>query len=194
MPRALSHAVVLTDDLDATLRFLGEIAKIAPVSDVSEGAPEDYSLVFGWPLEQAATRSAFVGEGAGMLEVVEIPAALRGTVAPGVRLLAVANRDVAATADTASAAGFEVRGPLTVTERGGARRDDRGSGGRRDSVRADPVRLIASRPGLSNDHPSVVPRIPRTPDGCSPGGVERDRVRRGRSPGSGRARSAAGSR
>jgi len=118
MPRALSHAVVLTDDLDVTLRFLDEIAKVSRVGEVSEGAPEDYSLVFGWPLEQAATRSAFVGEGAGMLEVVEIPVGLRGTVAPGVRLLAVANRDVAATAEAASAAGFDVRGPLTVTSAG----------------------------------------------------------------------------
>ena len=58
MPRALSHAVVLTDDLDVTLQFLGEIAKVAPVSPVTDGAPEDYSLVFGWPLEQAATRYA----------------------------------------------------------------------------------------------------------------------------------------
>jgi hypothetical protein len=118
MPRALSHAVVLTDDLDVTLRFLGDIAKVSPVSPVTEGAPDDYALVFGWPLDQAATRSAFVGEGAGMLEVVEIPVALRGAVTPGVRLLAVANRDVAATADAAAAAGFDVRGPLTVTSAG----------------------------------------------------------------------------
>jgi hypothetical protein len=118
MPRALSHAVVLTDDLDVTLKFLSEIAKVAPVSEVSEGAPADYSLVFGWPLEEAATRSAFVGEGAGMLEVVEIPAALRGTVAPCVRLLAVANRDVAATVAAAQSAGFDVRGPLRVTSAG----------------------------------------------------------------------------
>lgn len=118
MPRAVSHAVVLSDDLDATLRFLSEIANVSPVSPVSEGAPEDYALVFGWPLEQAATRSAFVGEGAGMLEVVEIPPALRGTVGPGVRLLAVANRDVAGTAETARDAAFVVRGPLTVTSAG----------------------------------------------------------------------------
>ena len=111
------------------------------MSEVSEGAPEDYSLVFGWPLEQAATRSAFVGEGAGMLEVVEIPAALRGTVAPGVRLLAVANRDVAATADAAQRCG--VRRPRAAHghERGGARRDDRRGGRGRGPVRADPVRL-----------------------------------------------------
>lgn len=118
MPRALSHAVVLTDDLDATLRFLGDVARVSPVSAATEGAPEDYALVFGWPVEQAATRSAFVGEGAGMLEVVEIPVALRGTVAPGVRLLAVAHRDAHAAADAAVAAGFDVRGPLTVTSAG----------------------------------------------------------------------------
>jgi catechol 2,3-dioxygenase-like lactoylglutathione lyase family enzyme len=118
MPRALSHAVVLTDDLEATLRFVADVAKISPVSPVTEGAPDDYSLVFGWPLEQAATRSAFVGEGAGMLEVVEIPAPLRGTVAPGVRLLAVANRDAAAGAEAARDAGFDVRGPLRVTSAG----------------------------------------------------------------------------
>jgi|SRR5215207_535298 len=118
MPRALSHAVVLTDDLDATIRFLRDVANVSPVSAVTAGAPEDYSLVFGWPLEQAATRSAFVGEGTGMLEVVEIPMPLRGTIAPGVRLLAVANRDTAAAVDAARDAGFDVRGPLTVTSAG----------------------------------------------------------------------------
>jgi catechol 2,3-dioxygenase-like lactoylglutathione lyase family enzyme len=118
MPRAISHAVVLTDDLDESLRFLAEVANLAPASKVTAGAPQDYSLVFGWPVEQAATRSAFVGEGAGMLEVVEIPSPLRATVAPGVRLLAIANRDVAAASDAAREAGFDVRGPLTVTSAG----------------------------------------------------------------------------
>jgi catechol 2,3-dioxygenase-like lactoylglutathione lyase family enzyme len=117
MPRALSHVVVLTDDLDTTLRFFAEVANVAPVREVT-GAPEEYALVFGWPVEQAASRGAFVGEGPGMLELVEIPAALRGSVSPGVRLLAVANRDVAATARAAADAGFEVRGPLTVESAG----------------------------------------------------------------------------
>ena len=118
MPRALSHAVVLTDDLDATLRFLGDVARLAPITPPTEGAPHDYALVFGWPIDDAATRSAFAGEGAGMLEVVEIPEALRGSVVPGVRLLAVANRDTAVAAAAARDAGFEVRGPLTVESAG----------------------------------------------------------------------------
>jgi hypothetical protein len=118
MPRALSHVVVLTDDLDLTVRFLSDVANVGPVSAVTEGAPEDYALVFGWAIEQAATRNVFVGEGPGMLEIVEIPAALRGTIAPGARLLAVANRDTASATDAARAAGFDVRGPLTVTSAG----------------------------------------------------------------------------
>jgi len=117
MPRALSHVVVLTDDLDATLRFLADVANVAPIREVT-GAPEEYSLVFGWPVEQAASRGAFVGEGPGMVEVVEIPSALRGTVAPGARLLAVANRDVAVASRVATDAGFEVRGPLSVASAG----------------------------------------------------------------------------
>jgi catechol 2,3-dioxygenase-like lactoylglutathione lyase family enzyme len=118
MPRALSHVVVLTDDLDATVRFLTDVANVSPVSPITAGAPEDYALVFGWPLELAATRSTFVGEGQGMLEVVEIPAALRSSVTPGARLLAVANRDATAAAAVARAGDFEVRGPLTVTSAG----------------------------------------------------------------------------
>ena len=74
--------------------------------------------MFGWPVEQADSRGAFVGEGAGMLELVEIPVALRGIVAPGVRFLAVANRDVVTTAQEATEAGFEVRGPIAVTSAG----------------------------------------------------------------------------
>jgi catechol 2,3-dioxygenase-like lactoylglutathione lyase family enzyme len=119
MPKTLSHVVVLTADLDETLRFLTEVAKVAPVQRIDDGDPRDYSTIFGWPLELAATRGAFVGEGTGMLEVVEIPPALRDEVTPGARLLAVANRDVPATADAASAAGFEVRGPFTATGAGG---------------------------------------------------------------------------
>ena len=117
MPRALSHAVVLTDDLDETLRFLTEVANLSPARHIA-GASEDYSTIFGWPIEQAATRGAFVGEGAGMLEVVEIPVALRDTVTPGVRFLAVANRDVVSAADAAATAGFAVRGPLSATSAG----------------------------------------------------------------------------
>jgi catechol 2,3-dioxygenase-like lactoylglutathione lyase family enzyme len=114
MPTALSHVVVLTDDLDALLHFLTGVAKLRPVAHY-ETVAEDVEALFGWPLEHGVARGAFVGEGPGALDVLEIPAALRDTVHPGVRLLAVANRDAEAARDAATAAGFPARGPFTTT-------------------------------------------------------------------------------
>ena len=114
MPTALSHVVVLTDDLDALLRFLTQVAKLRPVARY-ETVPADVEALFGWPVEHGVAQGAFVGEGPGSVDVLEIPEALRGTVAPGVRLLAVANRDAGAALDAATAAGFEARGPFTAT-------------------------------------------------------------------------------
>jgi hypothetical protein len=56
-----------------------------------------------------------VGEGPGSIDVLEIPASLRDDVRPGVRLLAVVNRDAAAAGEAAGAAGYEVRGPFRTT-------------------------------------------------------------------------------
>lgn len=120
MPSSLSHVVVLTDDLDAILRFLTDVARLRPVAPYETRA-EDVHALFGWPLEHSACRGAFVGEGPGGLDVLEIPSALRATVTPGVRLLAVANRDAIAARDAATAAGFTARGPFTtVTATGGS--------------------------------------------------------------------------
>jgi catechol 2,3-dioxygenase-like lactoylglutathione lyase family enzyme len=114
MPKALSHVVVLTDDLDAMLHFLTDVANLRPVAPY-ETQPADVHALFGWPLEHGRARGVFVGEGAGSLDVLEIPAALRDTVQPGVRLLAVPNRDATAAADAARHAGFVARGPFTTT-------------------------------------------------------------------------------
>jgi hypothetical protein len=61
-----------------------------------------------------------VGEGPGGVDVLEIPGPLRDTVRPGVRLLAVVNRDAAAAGEAAAAAGFDVRGPFHTTAATGA--------------------------------------------------------------------------
>jgi catechol 2,3-dioxygenase-like lactoylglutathione lyase family enzyme len=114
MPSSLTHVVVLTDDLDAVLRFMTDVAKLRPVAPYVTQA-EDVHALFGWPLEHSQARGAFVGDGPGSVDVLEIPAALRATVQPGVRLLAVANRDAAAAAAAATAAGFAARGPFTAT-------------------------------------------------------------------------------
>lgn len=114
MPKSLSHVVVLTNDLPAVLRFLAEVANVQPVQPY-ETVPEDVHALFGWPLEHSRAVGAFVGTGPGALDVLEIPEALRGSVQPGVRLLAVANRDAAAARDSAASAGFEARGPFSAT-------------------------------------------------------------------------------
>ena len=114
MPSSLSHVVVFTDDLDAMLRFLDEVARIRVINRY-ETEPEDVHSLFGWPLEHSRARGAFVGEGPGSLDLLEIPDALRGLVVPGVRLLAVVNRDTKAAATQAAEAGFGVRGPFDTT-------------------------------------------------------------------------------
>ena len=119
MPKSLSHVVVFTDDLDDLVRFLTDVARVTGVAPYRT-EPEDTNQLFGWPVEHGAARGAFVGEGPGGIDVLEIPEALRDTVRPGVRLLAVVNRDAAGAGEAASAAGFAVRGPFQTTAATGA--------------------------------------------------------------------------
>ena len=120
MPKSLSHVVVFTDDLDAMLRFLTDVARLSPVNRY-EAQATDVNALFGWDLDDGTgARAAFVGEGPGGVDLVEIPPSVRGTVQPGVRLLAVVNRDAAAAGATAEAAGFDVRGPFQTTAATGA--------------------------------------------------------------------------
>jgi hypothetical protein len=114
MPKSLSHVVVLTNELDEVLRFVAEVANLGPVEPY-ETEPADVAALFGWPIEHGRARGAFVGQGPGALDVLEIPAALRATVQPGVRLLAIANRDARAARDAATAAGFVAHGPFSAT-------------------------------------------------------------------------------
>jgi catechol 2,3-dioxygenase-like lactoylglutathione lyase family enzyme len=114
VPKSLSHVVVFTDDLDAVVGFLTGIAQVPAVSPY-EVAPEDTHALFGWPLDLPPAKGAFVGEGAGSIDVLEIPDALRDTVPTGVRLLAVTNRDAAAAGVVAADAGYDVRGPFRTT-------------------------------------------------------------------------------
>jgi hypothetical protein len=112
MPKSLSHVVVFTDDLEDMLRFVTEVAK---VTTVNRYETEDVSTLFGWPADLGAAKGAFVGDGPGGLDILEIPAELRNEVKPGVRLLAVVNRDVTAAGEEAKSAGFPVRGPFQTT-------------------------------------------------------------------------------
>ncbi len=119
MPKSLSHVVMFTDDLDGVIAFLTETARVSPVS-YYETEPDDIAALFGWPVEHGRVRGAFVGEGAGSLDLLEIPSALRDSVKPGVRLLAIVNRDATAAGAAARERGLAVRGPFNTTATTGA--------------------------------------------------------------------------
>ncbi|MCU1487218.1 MAG: hypothetical protein JWN67_3964 [Actinomycetia bacterium] len=108
--------VVLTEDLDAVVSFLTDVARITDVTPY-EAEAADLAALFGW---SSGARGAFVGDGPGSIDVLEIPESERGTVAPGVRLLAVVNRDIGAAGAAAAGAGHEVRGPFHTTAATGA--------------------------------------------------------------------------
>jgi Glyoxalase/Bleomycin resistance protein/Dioxygenase superfamily len=114
MPRALSHTVVLTDDIDEALRLCTEVANLSPVGRY-EVAADIAERLFGWTGLTGPVAAAFVGESPGGLDLIQIPAHLERDVTPGLRLLAIANRDASAAAEQAAAAGFTVRGPLAST-------------------------------------------------------------------------------
>ncbi len=106
MPKGIFHAVLLTDDLEGTIRFLTEVCSIGPVQRYMPPA-DQLAATFGWPVETGSTEAAIVGQGPGMLEIIAIPPAVRATTEPGVRLLAIATNDIEGRAEAAQAAGFE---------------------------------------------------------------------------------------
>ena len=120
MPKSITHAVVLTDDFEGSIKFLNEICGLKPVSRYTP-APTDLAATLGWPAEHAETEAAIVGEGPGSLDLVAIPPSLLGKVAPGVALLAVPTGDVDGRAEQARAAGFDVQPSRTATGEGGVR-------------------------------------------------------------------------
>jgi catechol 2,3-dioxygenase-like lactoylglutathione lyase family enzyme len=105
MPKGIFHAVVLTDDLEGSIRFLHDVSGINPIRHYIP-EPDQLSAAFGWPTN-VRTQAAIVGEGPGMMELIEIPHPLRDEVRPGVSLLAVATGDVDRRVEAARAAGFD---------------------------------------------------------------------------------------
>ncbi len=119
MPKGIFHAVVATDDLDASLRFLVDVCGIGPVRRYSTPGSA-LSSVLGWPAGDYIADAAIVGQPPGMLDVVEVPASLRGAVTPGVALLAIATPDVAGRVAAAREAGFSPLEPRTVVDADGS--------------------------------------------------------------------------
>ena len=113
MPKGIVKAVVLVDDLDAAVQFLSGTARLGPVVPY-ESTGEQAAIGLGWPADRGATRGALVGQPPGMLELVEIPLALRRDVQPGVALLSIGSRGVEDGAEQARAAGLTVHGPRDI--------------------------------------------------------------------------------
>ena len=118
MPSGAVKAVVLVSDLDEVLGFF-ELAGVAPVERFASTG-EQAAIGLGWPVDQGATRGAIVGARQGILELVEIPPALRDSVMPGVAALSFGVRDVEGLTATAGAAGLAVDGPHDITGVDGA--------------------------------------------------------------------------
>ena len=119
MPKGIFHAVIATDDLDASLRFLVDVCGIGPVQRYAPTA-DALTSVLGWPPGDYTTTGAIVGQPPGMLDVVAIPSSLEGKVTPGVALLAIATPDVEGRSAAARDAGFSPLAPRTVTDANGA--------------------------------------------------------------------------
>lgn len=110
MPSGAAKIIVLVEDLDATVALLHEAMGLGPVTPFeADGAQAGPGL--GWPAEVGTVRGAILGSVPGMLELVEIPSALQGTVAPGATVVSLAVRDVEARAAAMAGEGIEVRGP-----------------------------------------------------------------------------------
>jgi hypothetical protein len=114
MPKGIFHAVVLTDDLEGTIRFLHEVSGIKPVRRY-DPEPDNLAATLGWPIEHCVTQAAGIGEGPGMLEVIAIPRALQADVSPGVSTLSVATTDLESRSESARQAGFVPKAAYTAS-------------------------------------------------------------------------------
>jgi hypothetical protein len=119
MPKGIFHAVVLTNDLEGTIRFLHDVSGITPIRRYAPD-PAALTVTLGWPSEQCVTEAAVIGEGPGMLEVILIPPALRPDVSPGVSMLSVATPNLEHRTDLAREAGFEPQPAFTANGADGA--------------------------------------------------------------------------
>ena len=69
MPKALSHTVVLTDDIDEAVRLCTEVAGLGPVGPY-DVAPEIAERLLGWTGLDGPVRACFVGESPGALDLL----------------------------------------------------------------------------------------------------------------------------
>lgn len=112
------HAVVVTDDESAVLKFLDGVLGLPMQSEVSLPGPQTTSLL-GWPAGNAGAGGVLVGSGpAGLVEVVSLPPALSGVVQPGIAMLSFAVRDLVGAVARCRTIGLAVGDITRVRARG----------------------------------------------------------------------------
>jgi hypothetical protein len=112
MPSRVFQVVLLTDEIEETARFLVDVVGLGDPRWF-DAPGEQNARVFGWPPD-AHSRRVVLGQGPGMIELMEIPVSLRGTVEPGVAFLGFATPDVEGLVARSADAGFDPGPVLTV--------------------------------------------------------------------------------
>jgi catechol 2,3-dioxygenase-like lactoylglutathione lyase family enzyme len=111
MPKSNHHVTCFTEDADAVHQFLTEVVGMTELDEVI--IPADVAIaLLGWPDGNPGCDGRIYGQGtSGLVEVLQIPPAMRGQIRSGVALISFMRRDVEdATAKTAALAS-SVRGP-----------------------------------------------------------------------------------
>jgi hypothetical protein len=104
----------MTDDPDAVAEVLREVFGCGSTSPVTADG-DAASALLGWP-ESPGFDGFITGSGGrGTVEVIPIPAELRGTVSPGVALVSFAVRDIEERIALCRSMGIEVSAPVRVS-------------------------------------------------------------------------------
>jgi hypothetical protein len=118
MPSNTFHNLALTSDLDATVAFLADVVGVSPIVRARAGAA-DLVRLLGFPEDSPDSEVAQCGEGRGMIEVIQIPAAVADQVKPRWVFASYATADVEGKAEAARASGLAVHGPFTALPENG---------------------------------------------------------------------------
>ncbi len=118
MARRSHHVACVTDDRDAVVRFLTEVVGLEAHGEL-HAPPESCSAILGWPEDNPGADGTMLGEGpGGLVEVIEIPAALRDRVQPNISLASFATPDLEDRVEAARRSGAEVSDVIGTEELG----------------------------------------------------------------------------
>jgi catechol 2,3-dioxygenase-like lactoylglutathione lyase family enzyme len=111
MPSASHHVACVTDDPDAVHRFLTEVVGLEVHLRFTVSG-SDLARTAGWPENDGAAVTMYGRPPAGIVEVIAIPEALRGTVEPKLWLVSFATAEVASFVERARGLGLDPSPPV----------------------------------------------------------------------------------